>query len=170
VALGTGCRGIGLKHLGRYAEAIPDLRAVLSQLAATGSFIVFPKYRSHLAEALWRSGQRDEARRELDQAFADQQGGEYLMHAELLRLRGDFQVDVEDWEAAELSYREALAVAASQKARLYELRAAVNFSRMLKTRSRAEEARQILTPVYGWFTEGFSMPDLRAAQALLAEL
>ena len=170
VALGIGCKGVGLKHLGRFDEAIESLQTALTQLEATGSFILFPKYRGHLADALWQTGQRDAAVKQLDAAFADQSAGEYFMHAELLRWRGDFAFDRGDLDQAETSYREALAVAARQGAKMYELRTTLHFCRVWQRRGQLVEVRQHLEPLVGWFTEGFDMPDLKAANELLAGL
>lgn len=170
VALGMGCEGVGYKHLGRYDESIDSLKAALAQLEATGSFILFPKYRGHLADSLWQTGQRDAALKQLDQAFADQSGGEYFMHAELLRLRGDFAFDRRDLDAAELAYREALAVALKQGAKFYELRTTLRLGRVLQKRGHTAEFRQQLQPLLNWFTEGFDMPDIQAAKTVLAIL
>ena len=170
VALGIACKGVGLKYLGRFDEAIESLQTGLTQLEATGSFILFPKYRGHLADALWQTGQRDAAVKQLDAAFADQSAGEYFMHAELLRIRGDFAFDRGELDQAEASYREALAVAARQGTKMYELRTTLRLCRLWQQRGQLAEIRQHLEPLVGWFTEGFDMPDLKAAKALLAGL
>lgn len=167
IALGMGCEGIGYKHLGRYKEAIEALQKTLVQLETTGAFIIFPKYRSHLADALWHSGQRDAAQRQLDQAFADQSGGEYCMHAELLRLQGDFAKDRGDLDAAESSYLEAIAVARKQGAKMYELRTTLHLFHLKQSQGDGAAAREQLKIVYDWFTEGFEMPDLKATKLLL---
>jgi class 3 adenylate cyclase/tetratricopeptide (TPR) repeat protein len=170
VALAIGEEGIGFKYLGRFKESVESLRTALAQLEATGSFIIFPKYRSHLAESLWQSGQRDAAQQQLDQAFADQLQGEYMMHAELLRVRGDFARDSNDLAAAESSYREAIAVAQQQGTKMNELRATLHLARLDQSRGNPAAARERLEPLYNWFTEGFDMPDLKAAKSLLASL
>jgi predicted ATPase len=66
--------------------------------------------------------------------------------------------------------RKALAIADEQEAKLWELRAAVSLARRLRDHGRRGEARDLLAPVYGWFTEGFDTPDLKDAKALLDEL
>jgi predicted ATPase len=76
----------------------------------------------------------------------------------------------DDPAAAEASYREAIAIAQRQSAKLWELRAATSLARLLDEDGRREEARQLLAPVYDWFTEGFDAADLKDAKALLAEL
>ena len=170
VALGAGSKGVGLKYLGRYDEAIENIRSAIALLEATGSFIVFPKYRGHLADALWQSGQRDLAVAQLDQAFADQSGGEYYMHSELLRFRGDFAFDLGELDRAETSYRESLSVAAQQGAKMHELRTTLHLCRVWQQRGQIADVRSHLQPLCDWFTEGFGQPDLVAAKALLAEL
>ena len=66
--------------------------------------------------------------------------------------------------------REAIAVAKRQPAKLFELRAATSMARLWRDQGKREEARELLAPVYGWFTEGFDTLDLREARALLDEL
>jgi predicted ATPase len=73
-------------------------------------------------------------------------------------------------EAAEELYRKALSIAVEQEAKLWELRAAASLARLRRDQGRHAEARDLLAPVYGWFTEGFGTPDLKEAKALLDEL
>ena len=73
-------------------------------------------------------------------------------------------------EAAEELYRKALSIAEEQEAKLWVLRAAVSLARLRREQGRRAQARDLLAPVYGWFTEGFSTPDLKEAKALLDEL
>ncbi|MBC7816240.1 MAG: protein kinase [Planctomycetaceae bacterium] len=169
VALGIGCRGVGLKQLGRFEEAIDLLQDTISRLYATGSNIVFTKYKGHLADALWQVGRRDEAWKKLDEAFADQVSGERYMEAELLRWRGEFAFDQGRLDDAETAFRESLAVAARQRAKMYELRTTLSLCRLWKQRGQLAEVRQHLEPLVGSFTEGFDQPDLIAAKELALE-
>jgi len=73
-------------------------------------------------------------------------------------------------DAAEERYRKALSIAEEQGAKLWELRATVSLARLRRDQGRHAEARDLLAPVYGWFTEGFDTPDLKDAKALLDEL
>jgi len=75
-----------------------------------------------------------------------------------------------DWTEVETCFRAALTVAREQGTRGFELRAAVSLARLLSGRGRQDEARELLAPVYGWFTEGFDTPDLQEAVALLDEI
>ena len=72
--------------------------------------------------------------------------------------------------AAEELYRKALSIAEERGAKLWELRAAVSLARLRRDQDRHAEARDLLAPVYGWFTEGFNTQDLKEAKALLDEL
>jgi predicted ATPase len=67
-------------------------------------------------------------------------------------------------------YHKALSIAAEQGAKLWELRAAVSLARVRRDQGRHADARDLLVPVYGWFTEGFNTLDLKKAKALLDEL
>ena len=169
-ALGTGCEGVGLQHLERYDEAIETLNSALVQLSATGSFILFPKYRSHLACCLWRVGRTAEAVQQLDQAFVDQSGGEFFMHSELLRLRGDFAMDHSEWETAESHYREAIGIASKQNANMYRLRSAVQLCGLWLRTGKKEQISAFLEPIYRSFTEGHASIDLQRAKTLLESL
>jgi predicted ATPase len=73
-------------------------------------------------------------------------------------------------EAAEELYHKALSIAREQEAKLWELRAAASLARLCSDQGRRTEARDLLAPVYDWFTEGFHTQDLKEAKALLAEL
>ena len=96
--------------------------------------------------------------------------GERWLEAELYRHKGQLQLRQGRSGAAEELYRKALSIAAEQEARLWELRAAASLARFRRDQGRRAEARDLLAPVYGWFTEGFGTPDLKEAKALLDEL
>ena len=96
--------------------------------------------------------------------------GEQFFSAELHRIEGELLGQDSRPEASESSFSQAIAIARSQKARSSELRAATGLARLWHEQGRAGEARDLLAPVYGWFTEGFDRPDLKDAKALLDEL
>jgi predicted ATPase len=75
-----------------------------------------------------------------------------------------------DCVAAEASFRDAIAVAQRQSAKFFELRAALDLARYWRAQGKYDEARDLLAPIYGWFTEGFDMRDLKEANALLEGL
>ena len=75
-----------------------------------------------------------------------------------------------DLEAAENHLRKAIEIARHQRAKLWELRATNSLARLYRDTNRHNEARTIITEIYGWFTEGFDTADLKDAKALLCEL
>ena len=85
-------------------------------------------------------------------------------------MRGDLLNATGDQVAAEHGYHQALSVARRQSARILELRAATSLARLWRDQGKRDEARELLAPVYGWFTEGFDTRDLKEARALLDEL
>ena len=89
---------------------------------------------------------------------------------ELHRVRGDLLNAIGDGVTAEQSYHQALLVVRSQGARVFELRAAISLARLWRDQGKRTEARDLLAPVYGWFTEGFDMPVLQDAKGLLDQL
>jgi predicted ATPase len=92
--------------------------------------------------------------------------------AELYRLKGELlsPSSMENWAEAETCFRQAIDVARRQQAKSLELRAAMSLSRLWQQQGKRAEARQLLAPIYNWFTEGFETADLQEAKALLAEL
>jgi predicted ATPase len=95
---------------------------------------------------------------------------ERYFEAELQRLRGEVLNAIGDATAAEQNYHQALATAKRQSAKTLELRAATSLARLWRDQGKRDEARDLLAPVYGWFTEGFDTRDLKDATALLDEL
>jgi predicted ATPase len=90
--------------------------------------------------------------------------------AELNRLQGDLLVSGGDRGAAEQCYHQALTIARRQSVKLFELRAAASLARLWRDQGKRTEARDLLAPIYDWFTEGFDTPVLKDAKALLDEL
>ena len=86
------------------------------------------------------------------------------------RVRGELFLSMHDDGAAEASFRKAINVAQHQSAKTWELRAAMNLARLWRDQGKVRDARELLAPVYGWFTEGFDTRDLKEAKGLLEEL
>jgi predicted ATPase len=86
------------------------------------------------------------------------------------RVRGELFLSMHDDGAAEASFRKAINVAQHQRAKTWELRAAMSLARLWRSQGKVQQARELLAPVYGWFTEGFDTRDLKEAKALLEEL
>src|SRR5438128_1068082 len=129
-----------------------------------------------LAEACAHAGQRDEGLRLVTEALERaQQSGERSWEAELYRLKGELLVHAEGGVqntavTAEECFHQALAVARRQQAKSFELRAALSLSRLWQQQGQRDAARELLAPLYHWFTEGFDTADLQEAKALLEAL
>ena len=95
---------------------------------------------------------------------------DWIVVAKVCWLRGELLNATGDPSAAERSYHQAIAVAKLQSAKPFELRASINLAHLWCKQDRRGEVRNLLAPIYGWFTEGFDTPDLREAKALLNEL
>jgi predicted ATPase len=116
-------------------------------------------------------GQIEEGLALLDEALQTvDKTGERFFAAELNRHKGRMLLRQGHSEVAEALYRKALSIAEEQGAKLWELRAATSLARLRRDQGRHAEARDLLAPVYGWFTEGFDTPDLKEAKALLDSL
>jgi predicted ATPase len=92
--------------------------------------------------------------------------------AEVHRIAGEIALKslAPNPERAEAYFERALAVARQQQAKTWELRAAMSLARLWRDQGKTQQARELLAPVYGWFTEGFDTLDLKEAKALLEEL
>ena len=191
-AYGNDCVALtsehGLSHWGTYGrilqgwadaqrgeatKGIARIRDGMAAYEATGARVYAPLFLTLLGEALALAGKLEEALTALDDASAKAAGsGVRGWDAEIHRLRGEltFRSPYRDPAKAEDSLRTALAIAREQGTRSYELRAATSLARLWREQGRRGEARDLLAPVYGWFTEGFNTPDLKDAAKLLSEL
>ena len=97
--------------------------------------------------------------------------GEYLWHSDVLRIEGELELlSGSSAEEVEVRFVHALAVARQQHAKSFELRAAMSMARLWRDQGKRQQARELLAPVYDWFTEGFDTVDLKHAKALLDDL
>jgi predicted ATPase len=170
-AFGTIYRGWIKARSGDVVEGITLLRSGSAAYRATGAQLWIPYHIALLAEACEITRQTEEAVILLDDAQQIAECTQALWFvAELNRRRGQLLLLQGHPEAAEELYRKALSIAREQEAKLWELRAAVSLARLRRDQGRRAEARDLLEPVYGWFTEGFDTHDLKEAKALLSEL
>jgi predicted ATPase len=147
------------------------LRAGLTAYRARWAALWMPHFLALLAEACEIAGEIDEGLTLLDDGLgiAERSGARWFA-AELSRQQGRLLLRQREPATAEELYRKALGIAREQGAKLWELRAAASLVRLWRDQGRRAEARDLLAPVYGWFTEGFATPDLKAAKMLLDEL
>ncbi|HLY21059.1 MAG TPA: AAA family ATPase [bacterium] len=145
---------------------VGEIEAALDRLRAIHAETRRPYFLALLAEVHARAGRRAQAEAVVDAALATAaHNGDVWWTAELYRLKGEFGSP----EAAEPLFLKALDVAQSQAAKSLELRAALSLARRWAAGGRHDEARALLAPVFGWFTEGFETPDLRDARAALSQ-
>ena len=171
--LGVGdiMRGWYLSVLGQPAEAIPLLLRGVAMRRATGAKLVMPLFLMALAKGYRIAAQPEEGLERLAEATKLVEiTQERWAEAEMHRLRGTLLLCMNSPTAAEDSYQKALVVARQQSAKLWELRAAISLARLWSDQGKGDDARALLAPVYGWFTEGFDTPVLQDAKALLDEL
>ena len=172
-AYGRIVQGWVAAHQGDTKMGISLISEGLARAEATGSRNCYPLYMALLTEALALAGKTEEGLVSIGDGLSrSATSGEKGWDAELYRLRGELtgRLPYPDPARAEESFRTALAIAREQGTRGYELRAATNLSRLWAEQGRRGEARDLLAPVYGWFTEGFETPDLKDARRLLDEL
>jgi predicted ATPase len=170
-ALGTIHRGWVRVKNGDVTEGVFLLRNGMAAYRAIGAELFMPHYIALLAGACELAGQIEEAVTLLDDGL--QIAGrtrERWLEAELNRHKGELLLRQGYSEAAEDLYRKALSIAREKEAKLWELRAAASLARLRRDQGRRAEARDLLAPVYGWFTEGFDTADLKEAKVLLDAL
>ena len=164
--------GCALVAGGRVAEGAEHILWSANAAQYAGVEIWRPSVLGLLAQACGESGQIEKALSMFDEALSTAaRSNERFAEAELYRLKGELLLKVEDrGSRVEDCFHRAIEIARQQKAKSWELRAASSLARLLLRQGRRSEARQTLTPVYEWFTEGFDTADLKDARALLDEL
>ena len=172
-ALGTAMRGWLFASTGKASDAVRAITSGVTSLRSTGASLYEPWHLWHLAMAYAELGQHDDARRCIDDAIDKvERSKEKWCEAEVHRVAGEVALKspAPDTEKAEKYFDRALAVARRQQAKSWELRAAISMARLWRSQGKSQQARELLAPVYGWFTEGFDTLDLKEAKALLDEL
>jgi predicted ATPase len=173
VAQGTSLRGWALAMQGQGEAGIAQVRQGIAAYRATGAALTVPYFCTVLADASAHVGHTEDGLQALAEAHTlVEEHEERSWEAEVSRLRGVLllrqtgtpQAEAEAW------LQRALDVARHQEAKSLELRAAMSLARLWQQQGNRDEARALLAPIYGWFTEGFDTADLQEAKALLEEL
>ena len=158
---------------GQGEEGLAQVRQGIASARATGAALFVPYLCTMLAEVADHLGHTADGLQALAEAHTlVEQHEERWWEAEVCRLRGVLllrqpgtpQAEAEAW------LQRALDVARRQEAKSLELRAAMSLSRLWQQQGKRTEARELLAPIYGWFTEGFDTADLQEAKALLEEV
>ena len=166
--MGTIYRGWVKAKNGDVGAGISLLRCGFAAYRASGAELLMHHHTALLARAYDIAGQTEEALSALDDALQIAgRTGERWLEAEFYRHKGRILLRQGHTAAAEELYRKALSISDEQEAKLWQLRAATSLARLMGEQGRWTEARELLAPVYGWFTEGFGTADLKDAKALL---
>ena len=158
---------------GKASDAVSIFSSAIPVLRSAGTRIFFPVWLSLLARAYGELGQFDQAWSYIGEAItAVETTQQTWCEADVHRIAGEIALisPERDLTKAEACFEQALAVARQQQAKSWELRAAISMARLWREQGKRDEARELLAPVYGWFTEGFDTLDLKQAKALLDEL
>jgi class 3 adenylate cyclase/predicted ATPase len=173
MAFGMMDRGCVLAQTGKAAKAVQTIASGMNAYRLTGSTLYLPFYLLHLARSHAELGQIDEAWRCIGEAItAVETTKERLWEAEVQRTSGEIALMSPEQDAAKAQayFERALSVAREQQAKSWELRAAMSLARLWRDQGKPQQGRELLAPVYGWFTEGFDTLDLKEAKVLLDEL
>jgi predicted ATPase/DNA-binding winged helix-turn-helix (wHTH) protein len=172
-ALGVCLQGMLLIRRGE-ASGVRLLRNALTELRELGFGLRYSSYLGTLAHGLAIAGEVAQAHTAIEDALEwSERSEERWFMAELLRIKGELlrlEGSGVAVDAAECCYRQALDLARQQGALSWELRSATSLARSLHQQGKIDEARELLSSVYGRFTEGFETSDLRAAHTLLSDL
>jgi tetratricopeptide (TPR) repeat protein len=167
------CEGLAMLRKGELLEAISLLERGIEGWRATGGCLHIPFLKGALAEALSRQGDVETGLRLLDECVDQIERPGWLERvwlAEILRLKGWVLMEQGRRTEAETQLRASIECARRQQARSWELRSSTTLAQLFVECGQRDAARQLLAPVYGWFTEGFGTPDLKEARALLDTL
>jgi predicted ATPase len=171
--LGMMNQGWLLALTGKASNAVELITAGITAYRSTGSTNLIPLRLSYLATAHAELGQFNDAWRCISEAMtAVETTQERWWEAEVNRTAGEIALMSPEPDAtkAQEYFERALSVARAQQAKSWELRAAMSLARVWRDQGKPQQARELLAPVYGWFTEGFDTRDLKEAKALLDEL
>ena len=166
-------QGVVLAAAGGAPNAIGIMIAGMTARRATGATFWMPLYLPYLARAHAGLGQFEEAWRCIGEATtAAETTKETWCEAEIHRTAGEITLlsPEPNVAKAQAHFARALAVARKQRAKSWELRAATSMARLWRGQGKGQQARDLLAPIYGWFTEGFDTLDLKQAKTLLDDL
>jgi class 3 adenylate cyclase/tetratricopeptide (TPR) repeat protein len=168
-ALSRFILGYALAQLGKASEGIGFIRKGITDLNELGTRLNIGNSTTYLAAAEEREGSIMEALNTIERAL-QANPDELFYRPESLRVRGSIQLKLNRPDSAETDFRDSISLAQSMSAKSWELRATTSLARLLRDTNRLDEARMMLSEIYGWFTEGFDTADLKDAKSLLDDL
>jgi predicted ATPase len=166
-------QGCVLARTGTAFDSVQMISSGIAEWQSTGATVWAPWHLSFLAIAHAELGQLDDAWNAIDEAIAAMETtGEKWCEAEVNRVAGEIALMIpqRDISKAQTYFARAIEIARKQQAKSWELRSAMSMARLWRSQGKRHEARDLLAPVYGWFSEGFETPDLQDAKLLLADL
>jgi predicted ATPase len=172
-ALGMMLEGCALALTSKASDAVHMITSGINAWRSTRATLHESLFLSHLARAYAELGQFDHAWRCIGEAMtAVETTKERWCEADIHRIAGEIALMPPEPDATKVEayFERALAVARAQQAKSWERRAAINMVRLWRDQGKRDEARDLLAPIYGWFTEGFDTLDLKEARGLLDEL
>jgi predicted ATPase len=172
-AWGTMNQGCVSAFAGQVSDAVQKISSGIAGWRQTGGALLLPGYLPNLAMAYAELDHFDDAWRHIGEAIAAvETTKERWCEAEILRIAGEIALKSAEPNVvkAQVYFERALTVARDQQAKSWELRAAMSAARLCRDQGKPQQARELLSPVYSWFTEGFDTRDLREARALLDTL
>ena len=172
-AMGRTVQGCVLAEAGEASDAVHQITAGIAAYRSTGATWLLPTWLSYLGKSYADLRQFDDAWRCIGEAMRAVETTKETWHeAEVNRIAGEIALKSPEFDAmkAEEYLERALAVARAQRAKSWELRAAMSMARLWRDQGERDKARELLAPIYGWFTEGFDTRDLKEAKALFDTL
>ena len=166
-------RGCVLALTGKASDAVQTITSGVAAMRSTAATMWMPLWLSYLTRANAEIGQFDAARRCIGEAMTVVETTKETWYAaEVNHIAGEIALlsPEPDVAKAEAYFERALAVARAQQAKSWELRAAMSIARLWRDQDKRNQARDLLAPLFGWFTEGFDTRDLKGAKLLLDEL
>jgi predicted ATPase len=158
-AMSVSNQGCVLVLSGKASDAVTKLTSGIAAARATGSTMWVPWFQSYLALAYAETGQFGDAWRQIAEAMRGiEKAKEKWCEAETNRIAGEIALKSPKPDAAKAQsyFERALAVARQQQAKSWELRASMSLARLWRDQGKVQQARELLAPVYGWFTEGLT--------------
>jgi predicted ATPase len=172
-AVGTVLQGKVFAATGNTSRAIHEITSGLTAFRSTGATLYVPFWLSYLAKAYADLGKIDDAWRCVGEATtALEMSEQRWCEAEVNRVAGEITLNSPERDAlkAEAYFERALRIARQQQARAWELRAAMTLARLWRDQGKLQQARELLGPIYSWFSDGFDTRDIKEAKALLDAL
>jgi predicted ATPase len=158
---------------GKAVAAGQMINSGIADWRSTGATVWMPIHLAHLARTNAELGQVDQAWRCIGEAITTvETSKERWWEAEINHVAGEIALSSAETDGtkAEAYFQHALAVARQQQAKSWELRASMSLARLWRDQRKVQQARELLAPVYDWFTEGFDTRDLKEAKELLEQL